>query len=161
MKVKTSQKYVNSKLIEKEEHLFTEYVNKIESIAPCCDAMSKLCKDGVISVRFGKSKDLINEHPSDFHTPFVCIVKTFIKDYGDYSYDGEDEVYEPNLIEEENLYEIKVCPFCGKKIKIENKAEDCTKRVNEKLKMLPKNKRTKQAKEIFDQINKILEQKIF
>ena len=161
MKVKTLQKYINSKLVERKEPWLIEHINKVESVIPCCNAMSKLYEDHVIDVRFEKSKDLINEHPSDYHTPFVCIVKTFTEDYGDYSYDGEDETYVPNFIEEESLYEIKVCPFCGEKIEIENKVEDYTESLNEKLRILPKNKRTKQAKEIFAEINKMLEQKIF
>lgn len=161
MKVKTYQKYINSKLVERKEPWAIEYINKVEDIAFCCNNLSKLYHEGVLDVRFGKTKDQMDMILDDHHTPFVCIIKSFTEDIGDYSFDGEDETYIPNFLEEESLYGIKICPFCGSKIEVENKVEDYTERLNEKLRILPKNKKSNKAKEIFNEINKMLEQKIF
>ncbi len=141
-----------------DKTLYPNYNFNIEKIDYCCNKIKALFNKNVLTINFGE--DEIYLRNKDEEGPAVCIRQSTIVDSGDYVYDGEDEFWQESYDHVDTFFAISKCPCCGEDIVINSKTEDVTKRVNEKLKMLPKNKKTKtdkeKRKEIYNEIFDIL-----
>ncbi len=163
MDIKIIEKIVDKEKIKRAE--IPESVVYKKAISFCCKGSEKMFEDHVLSVQDKHMEDRLSflERKKDDY--FCGIEQMYLADYGDFSYDGEDETYMENYMEEYAYYGIKFCPYCGKKININVEKIDVTDDVEKALKMLPKGKKTKEEKikikKVHEKIEDILGKSIY
>lgn len=148
----------------------THYIYTLVSHKGGCENLVKMFSKGILSVNnFTSVMDNLVEgfRPSNFDDKEskdelgIYLMQTNMVDNGDYTFNGEDEIYEPYYEEEISYLEINNCPFCKEDIIIHiYEKEDVTIKLN-KLKEayyeLSKKKSQKAQKERAELYNKIIE----
>lgn len=148
----------------------THYIYNLISHKGGCEKLIKMFENGILSVHnFNSIMDnLIDDFkPDNFNEKElkdelgIYLMQTNMVDNGDYTYDGEDEIYEPFYQEEISYLEISSCPFCKEDIIINiYQKEDVTSQLNklkEEYNLVCKKKSEKAKKERDFIYNKIIE----